>query len=70
MSNVPDNYDAFDAYDREQERKEREWVRRLPRCSNCGHPIRDEECWVIGDEIYCEECIDGFRDDTDKHMED
>lgn len=69
MSYVPDNCDAFDAHDREQERAERDWVRRLPVCSECGKKIRDEDCWVIGDAIYCEECIDGFRDYTKNHME-
>lgn len=65
-----DNYDAFDAHDREQERREKEWLRKLPICSKCRYPIRSEECWVIGDEIYCEECIDGFKDYTENHMED
>ena len=68
MSYVPDNYDAFVAHDREQERKEREWVRRLPVCSECGKPIRSENCWVIGDEIFCEECINGYKDYTENHM--
>lgn len=70
MSYVPDNYDAFDRHNARQEASERNWVRRLPRCNKCGYPIRDDECWVIGDEIYCEECIDGYKDYTENHMED
>lgn len=64
-----DNYDAFVAHDREQERKEKELARRLPECCECGHTIKDDYCWVIGDAIFCEECICGFRDKTDNHME-
>lgn len=67
MSYIPDNYDAFDVHNAREERTEREWLRKLPRCSECGHPIRDDNCWVIGDEIFCEECIDGFKDFTDNH---
>ena len=65
---VPDNCDAFDRHDAQQERAEREWLRKLPRCSKCGEPIRGDDCWVIGDEIYCEDCIDSFRDYTENHM--
>ena len=66
---IPDYNDAFNGYETEQERAERAWIRKLPRCSKCGEPIRDEDCWVIGDEIYCEYCIDEFKDYTENHME-
>ena len=66
---VPDNYDAYDRYDAEQSASEERWLKRLPECSECGRKIRDEHCWVIGDEIYCEDCIDGFKDYTENHME-
>ena len=65
----PDNYDAFDRHDAEQERAEKEWREKAPECSECGRPIMGEDCWVIGDAIFCEECIDGFRDYTKNHME-
>lgn len=68
MSYVPDAFDAFDRHNARQEAAERNWVRRLPVCSECGHPIRSENCWKIGDELFCEECIDGFQDYTENHM--
>lgn len=68
MSYVPDNFDAFDAHNAREERAEREWLRKLPRCSYCGEPIRDDNCWLIGGEIYCEECIDQMKDYTENHM--
>lgn len=69
MSYCPDSYDAFRDHSERQERAEREWLRKLPRCSKCGEKIRDDECYVIGDEIYCEDCIDSFREYTENHME-
>lgn len=51
------------------EHREREWLKRLPVCSECGKKIRDEQLYVINDEYYCEECVDGFRDYTENHME-
>lgn len=43
---------------------------RLPRCCHCGHPIQDDICYKINDEIYCEECHnDEFRVWTDDVME-
>lgn len=65
-----DNYDLFDMHNAREERAEREWLSRLPVCSECGEPIRSENCWVIGDEIFCEECIDSFKDYTENHEED
>ena len=64
----PDNYDAFDDYSYMQDKAEAEWLAKLPECSECGEPIRDEDCWVIGDEIFCEKCIDGFREYTTNNM--
>ena len=64
-----DNYDAFREHDAQQEASEKRWLARLPECSGCGEKIRGEHCWKIGDEYYCEECIDSFRDYTENHME-
>lgn len=69
MSYVPDNYDAFRDYDARMEREEREWRAKAPKCEKCKRPIMADDCWVIGNEVYCEECIDSFRDCTENHME-
>lgn len=65
-----DNYDLFAQHQARQDREEKEWLARLPVCSACEYPIRSENCWVIGDEIFCEECIDSFKDYTENHEED
>ncbi len=66
--NCPDNYDAFARHDAEQERAEKNWVKGLPICPWCDKPIRTDICFVIGDEIVCEDCIDECKDYTENHM--
>lgn len=68
MPYCPDNYDAFDRYDADCERAERNWLARLPKCSWCGDPIRSDNCYIIGDDIVCEECIESTKDYTENHM--
>lgn len=55
---VPDNYDAFEAHQAEQDRAYKKWLAQLPRCSNCNKKIKDEDCYEIGGELYCEHCIE------------
>ena len=66
----PDNYDAFVAHEAMRDREHEEIEKRLPKCSECGEPIWDDECYEIGGKLYCEECIEGFKVWTDNHMED
>lgn len=33
------------------------WESKLPRCSECGKRIQDEELYYIDGKIYCENCI-------------
>lgn len=54
----PDNYDAFVAYEERREREHQEWKRKLPKCSKCGKPIEDDECYDIDGELICEHCIE------------
>ena len=65
----PDNYDAFVAHEAMRDREHEEIEKRLPKCSECGEPIWDDECYEIGGKLYCEECIEGFKVWTDNHME-
>ncbi len=50
-------------YDRQQEKA----LARLPRCSECGNPIQEEECWEFNDELICEQCL---NDNHRKRVED
>lgn len=59
-----DNYDAFRRHDAEQEKA----LKGLPRCEECGEPIQEEECYKIGDMLFCEECIDDMKVKTENYM--
>lgn len=43
----------FHNYDAEQEAA----LEMLPKCTECGHPIQDEECIVINDMPFHKDCI-------------
>ena len=53
----------YDRYDAEQSRR----LDSLPRCSECDHPIQDEECYEFNDELICEKCL---NDNHRKWVED
>lgn len=37
----------------------------LPHCDCCGDRITNDYFWMIGNEIYCEKCLnENFRRDT------
>ena len=59
MSNeyVPDNYDFFKINEEQEERE----LSKLPECSECGHAINDEECYLINEELVCSDCVDSWR---------
>ena len=52
----------FHRYDSERERA----LQKLPKCSECGEPIQDEECFVYDGRYICESCMEGFK----KYVED
>lgn len=48
----------FDRHDME----EQEWLDKLPKCADCGEPIRDDHYYLINDEPICPDCLDaGYR---------
>ena len=56
----------YHRYDDEQQKK----LERLPECAECGHPITDEDCFEINDELICEECLDNnHRKKTEDFIE-
>lgn len=65
----PDNYDAFVAHEERKEREHQELLKRLPKCSKCKRKILDEDCYEIGGNLYCEECIENSKVLTDDYME-
>lgn len=42
----------FERYDAEQQAK----LDKLPRCCICNEHIQEDTCYVINDEVFCEEC--------------
>lgn len=42
----------FERFDAEQEKK----IEKLPICCICNEHIQDDTCYVINDEVFCEEC--------------
>lgn len=65
----PDYNDLLDIHEAEQERAYKRWYERLPRCSECGKKIETESCYEICDELFCEECVEGFKVCTENYME-
>lgn len=61
---IPDNYSQWARHDAEQEAA----LHLLPVCSECGEHIQAETCFVVNDEIICEECMEQFRKYTDDLM--
>lgn len=51
-----DNYDMWARHDAKQE-AERE---KLPRCVCCNEHILDDYCFVINDEVICEDCLNAY----------
>ena len=54
MLRTNDPYRDFEMYEAEKER----WLRSQPVCSHCGEHIQDENCYVVNDEIICEDCME------------
>lgn len=60
---IPDAYDLWEQHERKQQAE----LDRLPRCSECGEPIQDDECFVWGNEPICLQCL---KDNHTKKVED
>ena len=59
---LPDAYDLFVQHEEEKEKEHQEWLDSLPTCSKCKKKIKDDYLYEIGSELYCEKCIDSFRE--------
>lgn len=46
----------FDA-DQKNEEEER-WLERRPVCAECGEHIQEDYAYRIGDDLYCNDCIE------------
>lgn len=63
---LPDYHDLWRAHDRAQAEK----LERLPKCSECGHPIQSEECYEFDDGLICPRCLkENHRVWTDDYTE-
>ena len=47
----------FARHDAEQEA----WLAKLPVCYECGHPVQDEHCYLINDEVVCQDCLENYH---------
>lgn len=54
----------FERHDREQTRQ----LNRLPRCSECDHPIQDEFAYYINDEWICDDCMKQYRKEVNPDL--
>lgn len=41
-----------------RQREEERWFNKLPKCAECGEPICSDECFEIGGEYICPECLE------------
>ena len=60
-----DPLDDFDRLDREQARR----LSRRPKCSQCDHPIQEEEAYYINSEWICERRMSDHLVSVDDHCE-
>lgn len=58
---TPDNYDAFERREREIASEEQH----LPVCCLCGEHIWQDTAVRIGNDWYCDECLDDAREGID-----
>lgn len=61
---IPDNYDAYLQHEAGQERQ----LARMPVCCSCGEKITDEECYEIGGELFCLNCIEENKVRTENYI--
>lgn len=67
MYRTDDPFADLDRWLDEQERIEA----KLPRCSECGESIHDDNYYEIDGKIYCQKCLDeNFLRNTDDYMND
>lgn len=38
--------------------EEQRFLNKLPKCAECGEPIQTDECYEIGGEYICPECLE------------
>ena len=53
-----DNYTLWERHDRE----EQAWLDSLPKCCLCGEPIQQDMAVRIGNDWYCDQCLDENRE--------
>lgn len=45
-------------HERDQERAHKEWLEKLPVCSECDRKIDDDQLCEFNDELICLECLE------------
>lgn len=61
-----DNIDFYMEHELEEERQYQRWLETRPVCDECGEYITDDWCWEIGNEVFCEDCLNKlFRKSLD-----
>lgn len=59
-----DNYELFKIHEDEHNA----WLKSRPKCEGCGHRIQDDECYNLGDGLYCNTCVEGYKVSTDNYI--
>lgn len=44
------------------------WLRKRPRCDECGEHIQGDTFYNIGGKFYCASCLEGFKEYTDDYI--
>lgn len=60
-----DNYSLWERHDKNQNRR----LEKYPVCCVCGEHIQDDFLYVIDNDLFCESCMDDYRQPTEKYME-
>lgn len=45
--------------------KQQKELEKLPKCAECGEPVRDDHYYLINDEVICPDCLEAnYRKDV------
>ena len=59
---MKDSYDLFV----ENEARLEKILARLPKCCLCGEPIQQEDAVRLGNDWYCDDCLDDSRESIEE----
>lgn len=51
------------------EREEQKWLEKRPVCNQCGEPIQSYYTYEIDGYLFCEGCMEQFKNETEEYVE-